>query len=169
MTTYKNDTANEFKQFQYQSPIGAIFLVFSQKALTGVFLEKQGNIPLNNDKVINGFPLFNQAVKEFEEYFSKKRKKFSLPLDFSGTDFQKKVWLELQKIPFGKTLSYKELAIKINHRKAYRAVGSANGKNPLCIVIPCHRVISADGSLGGYSGGLDWKRKLLALENEMIK
>ena len=90
---------------------------------------------------------------------------FTVPLAPQGTEFQMKVWSELRKIPFGKTISYRELARKVQNEKACRAVGTANGKNPLSIVVPCHRVIAADGSLGGYSGGLEMKRALLSLES----
>ena len=104
------------------------------------------------------------AKRELKEYFSGKRKKFSVPLNAQGTAFQKSVWNQLSKIPYGKTVSYRDIAIKIKNKKAVRAVGTANGKNPFCIIIPCHRVIAADGSLGGYSGGIQFKKKLLALE-----
>jgi methylated-DNA-[protein]-cysteine S-methyltransferase len=99
-----------------------------------------------------------------DEYFDGRRKRFDIPFSLSGTNFQKQVWKELSKIPFGKTVSYKDIARKIKNPKAVRAVGSANGKNPMCIIIPCHRVIAADGSIGGYSGGITNKQKLLRFE-----
>lgn len=106
------------------------------------------------------------AEKELSEYFSGKRKTFTVPLEFQGTPFQLRVWKALSRIPFGQTLSYKELAKNIRNEKAVRAVGTANGKNPFCIIVPCHRVIASDGSLGGYSGrgGVKTKQKLLAAE-----
>lgn len=107
---------------------------------------------------------FKQAVIELEEYFNGIRKEFTSKLNPKGTDFQKKVWQELLKIPFGKTTSYLELSKKLGDVKAIRAVASANGKNPLWIVVPCHRVIGSDGSLTGYAGGL-WRKQWL-LEHE---
>jgi len=105
--------------------------------------------------------------KQLSEYLAGKRKKFDLKIDFKklpGTPFQKRVWKELIKIPYGTVISYKELARRVGKPKAYRAVGNANGKNPIPVIIPCHRVIAADGSLGGYSSGLHIKKKLLKLE-----
>lgn len=105
-----------------------------------------------------------QAVKELDEYFKGERHDFTFEMNPSGTDFQKSVWKELLKIPFGKTTSYMDLSKKLGDVKAIRAVASANGKNPLWIVVPCHRVIGSDGSLTGYAGGL-WRKKWL-LEHE---
>ena len=107
---------------------------------------------------------FKQAVIELEEYFNGIRKEFTFKLNPTGTDFQQRVWQELLKIPFGKTTSYLELSKKLGDVKAIRAVASANGKNPLWIVVPCHRVIGSDGSLTGYAGGL-WRKQWL-LEHE---
>ncbi|MCR5860948.1 methylated-DNA--[protein]-cysteine S-methyltransferase [Flavobacterium sp. J372] len=106
----------------------------------------------------------SQAVAELEEYFSGKRTEFTFKMNPSGTDFQKKVWNALLEIPFGKTMSYNQLAIKLGDINAIRAVASANGKNPLWVAVPCHRVIGSDGSLTGYAGGL-WRKKWL-LEHE---
>ncbi|MFY7992610.1 MAG: methylated-DNA--[protein]-cysteine S-methyltransferase, partial [Bacteriovoracaceae bacterium] len=111
--------------------------------------------------------ILKQAKKELEEYFSGKRRNFDIPLDVDGSDFQKKVWNQLQKIPYGKTCAYKDIATKLRDPNASRAVGTANGKNPLWIVVPCHRVITASGSLGGYAGGLEMKTKLLQLESNI--
>lgn len=108
-----------------------------------------------------------EAKKQLEEYFAGNRREFDLPLDMDGTPFQKAVWKELKRIPFGTTCSYGDIARKIKNRRAVRAVGGANGKNPLCIIVPCHRVIASDGSLGGYSGGLDLKRALLQHEQSV--
>jgi len=109
------------------------------------------------------FGIFNQL----KEYFAGTRKEFDIPLDIEGTDFQKKVWNELQKIPYGKTISYKSLSEKLGDVKAIRAVGKANGQNPIAIIIPCHRVIGANGTLVGYAGGLAIKEKLLHLEGAL--
>ncbi len=109
-------------------------------------------------------PVLKEAVNQLEDYFLGKRNDFTFKLNPSGTEFQKKVWAGLLEIPFGKTMSYQELSLKLGDVKAIRAVASANGKNPLWIVVPCHRVIGADGSLTGYAGGL-WRKKWL-LEHE---
>lgn len=147
------------------SEIGPLFLVASEKGLQGVLWEKQ-NAPLvkSLNSQAQEIQILSQAKSQLEEYLSGKRKAFELPFDVEGTPFQKQVWKELSKIPYGKTVSYRELAQRIKREKAVRAVGTANGKNPLCIIVPCHRVIAADGSLGGYSGGLKLKQKLLELE-----
>ena len=105
-----------------------------------------------------------EAVRQLREYFAGRRQEFDLPLATEGTAFQRSVWRKLQEIPYGETISYGELAKRVGNPKASRAVGSANGKNPIPIVIPCHRVIAGDGGLGGFGGGLTVKEKLLALE-----
>jgi methylated-DNA-[protein]-cysteine S-methyltransferase len=111
----------------------------------------------DDSKVVNVF-------KQLKEYFSRQRKEFDLPLEILGTEFQKKVWDELKKIPYGETISYGELANRMGDKNLMRAVAAANGANPIPIIIPCHRVIGSDGSLTGYGGGLDVKQKLLELE-----
>lgn len=109
------------------------------------------------------FGIFNQL----KEYFKRERKKFDVPLDIRGSDFQKKVWKELLLIPYGRTVSYKYIAEKLGDVKTIRAVGKANGMNPIPVIIPCHRVINSNGSLGGYSGGLSIKEKLLKIEGSL--
>jgi len=154
-----------FKQWSLNSKIGKIYLVASEKGLKSLLFYKQ-KIPTlsfltgssDEEKVLS------QTVQELEEYFEGKRNSFDVSLDLEGTEFQKKVWKQLQKIPYGKTCAYKDIASKIKNEKAVRAVGTANGKNPICIIIPCHRVVAADGSLGGYTAGLGIKTKLLNLE-----
>jgi len=128
------------------------------------------NIEKDNSKLLNTIQLkpedpdmFN-VYPQLKEYFSGDRNNFDLPLEIEGTEFQKRVWNELLKIPYGRTISYKELAIRLGDEKVIRAAASANGANPLPIVIPCHRVIGSDGSLIGYGGGLEIKEKLLVLE-----
>ena len=111
-----------------------------------------------DDKIV-----FN-VFKQLKEYFNRERKEFDLSLEIIGTEFQKKVWNELTKIPYGETISYGELANRMGDKNLMRAVAAANGANPIPIIIPCHRVIGADGSLTGYGGGLDVKQKLLELE-----
>jgi O-6-methylguanine DNA methyltransferase len=110
-------------------------------------------------------PVLGHAAAQLDEYFTARRRAFQLPLDLRGTPFQQKVWNALLEIPYGETRSYAELARSIGAPKAYRAVGAANGANPIAIIIPCHRVISSGGGLGGYGGGVPLKRRLLALES----
>lgn len=141
-----------------KSKIGSLYLVASEKGLQGIFWNKQ-NVPMAKSRILS------ESARQLEEYLSGKRKSFNLPLDVTGTPFQKSVWKELKKIPYGKTSSYKDIAQRIKNAKAVRAVGSANGKNPLCIIVPCHRVIAHDGGLGGYSGGPEIKKRLLKLES----
>jgi methylated-DNA-[protein]-cysteine S-methyltransferase len=106
----------------------------------------------------------SNAIRQLNEYLAGKRKTFTVPLHFMGTPFQLKVWDELRRIPYGETRSYGELAGRVGNLKAQRAVGMANNKNPIAILVPCHRVIGKDGSLTGYAGGLELKRRLLELE-----
>ena len=110
--------------------------------------------------------IIRQCIVQLEEYFSGKRKEFTIPFSMEGTDFQKRVWTELLKIPYGETITYLELAKRLGDEKCIRAAASANGKNKLSIIIPCHRVIGANGSLTGYAGGIENKRKLLELERD---
>jgi methylated-DNA-[protein]-cysteine S-methyltransferase len=109
-------------------------------------------------------PLIKKTANQLDEYFSKKLKKFDIPIELDGTDFQKKVWNALQNIPYGETCSYGEIAAGTGNPKASRAVGMANNRNPVPIIVPCHRVIGHDGNLTGYAGGLDLKQALLELE-----
>jgi methylated-DNA-[protein]-cysteine S-methyltransferase len=159
----------DFVQYGIKTSFGSLYLVASSIGLCGVYREPQEIRLIKSLRTSGkGFSQHTQilklAVTELNAYLSGKRKVFTVPLDFEGTTFQKKVWRELEKIPYGQTCSYSEIAQKIKHHKAYRAVGTANAKNPLCIFIPCHRVITADQSLGGYSGGLKMKTQLLKLE-----
>jgi methylated-DNA-[protein]-cysteine S-methyltransferase len=109
--------------------------------------------------------VFTDTIQQLNEYFAGERTEFDLPLEMVGTEFQKSVWQQLQKIPYGATTSYGTLALHLNNPTASRAIGSANGRNPISIIVPCHRVIGADGSLTGYAGGLKRKRYLLDLES----
>lgn len=111
---------------------------------------------------------FTEVIRQLKTYFAGKQKKFDLELNPMGTDFQKKVWEQLVKIPYGQTISYGELAKRVGNPKASRAVGMANGKNPISIIIPCHRVIGKNGSLTGFGGGIDVKRFLLDLEQDSL-
>jgi len=121
-----------------------------------------GKIPKDFER--NETPLIKKAAKQLDEYFKKERRIFDLPLVLNGTDFQLKVWKALQKIPYGQTRGYGELTGIIGNPKACRAVGMANNRNPIAIIVPCHRVIGHDGSLTGFGGGVELKQKLLDLE-----
>ena len=144
------------EQTVIQSPMGPLTLFAENNRLTALVFGDFGGY--------DHLPLFEMARWQLEEYFAGVRQNFDLPLDPGGTDFQRRVWRALLDIPYGKAISYKELARRVDRPKGFQAVGQANGKNPLPILIPCHRVIAADGSLGGYSAGLDRKRFLLDLE-----
>ena len=137
-------------QWLMKSEMGSFYLVASEKGLRQAFTKKRA-APMASSLTGKSpeIQILAQAVRQLEEFFAGKRKKFSIPLDIQGTEFQKKVWTQLSQIPYGKTQSYKDIAYKIKNKNATRAVGTANGKNPLCIFVPCHRVIAADGTLGG--------------------
>lgn len=153
-------------QLNIQTPLGELYLVSSDKGLQGVYQKKQAAPLLKpGQETSPAAQILAQAKKELQEYFAGQRKNFDVPLDVQGTEFQKKVWQQLSEIPYGKTFSYSDIANKMKKPKAMRAVGSANGKNPVWIIIPCHRVIAANGTLGGYAGGLPMKKKLLELES----
>jgi O-6-methylguanine DNA methyltransferase len=126
--------------------------------------QASGPVPANARRADVPVPLLVEAVRQLEAYFRGELREFQLPLDIVGTDFQKRVWRELQTIPYGQTRSYSEIAEAIGSPQAVRAVGAANGANPIAIVVPCHRVIGASGKLVGYGGGLPLKKRLLALE-----
>ncbi len=153
-------------QRKLTTKIGPLYLVASSISLKGIFWDKQP-VQMEDGNKNPAKEILDKTEQQLEEYFEGRRKEFDLPLDAEGTDFQKHVWTRLSKIPYGATRSYKDIAIEINNEKACRAVGSANGKNPLSIVVPCHRVISSDGTLGGFAGGLDIKLKLLSLEKTL--
>jgi len=150
------------------SDINIVVLV-SSKGVKKIFLNPKKEIKelFAATKLRSDDPYLFGIFNQLKEYFAGTKKKFDVPLDVIGTEFQKKVWQELQKIPYGKTISYKTLSEKLGDVKAIRAVGTANGKNPIAIIIPCHRVIGADGKLIGYASGLDIKEKLLHLEGAL--
>lgn len=149
-----------YNAFYYDSKIGKLGIVENGNAITHVYFGEI--IPINVNLIET--ELLKKANEELQEYFSGKRKSFDLPLEPQGTEFQQKVWKVLQEIPYGKTYSYKDVAVKIGNEKACRAVGMANNKNPIALLIPCHRVIGTNGKLVGYAGGLDIKEKLLNME-----
>jgi methylated-DNA-[protein]-cysteine S-methyltransferase len=147
----------------YKSPIGTILIEGDNRGLSKlIFINNIENETVKEDEMSSLWK------KQLDEYFTNKREIFDLPLDLKGTEFQKKVWNELMKIPFGKTITYKELSLRLGNLKAIRAVAAANGANPVSIIVPCHRVIGSDGSLTGYAGGLWRKRWLLDFENKNL-
>ncbi len=154
-------------QYVLKTAVGDLYLIASDQGLRGLYWNNRP-VPMVDDLQGKGpaQAILRKAARQLEEYFQGIRKTFDVELDFSGTPFQESVWQALREIPFGATWSYKQLAARIRNPKAVRAVGSANGKNPLCIIIPCHRVIAADGTIGGYAGGIPNKEKLLALERK---
>ena len=150
--------------FFYETEIGIIGIRESNKSITDIFFSKVDT----NDNIEETY-LIKECFKQLKEYFEGSRVKFDLPLEVKGTEFQKKVWNELLKIPYGETKSYKDIAIAIGNEKASRAIGMANNKNPIPIIIPCHRVIGSNGKLIGYAGGLNVKGKLLNIEKIDVK
>jgi methylated-DNA-[protein]-cysteine S-methyltransferase len=148
------------------SPVGRLTLVASDAGLAAVLWEDDSpkRVPLAAASEDPKHPVLRQAEQQLKEYFAGKRTSFDLPLDFHGTDFQKRVWKALLKIPFGETRSYAQIARALGKPTAMRAVGAANGRNPISIIAPCHRVIGKDGQLTGFAGGLKAKAHLLALE-----
>jgi methylated-DNA-[protein]-cysteine S-methyltransferase len=149
----------------FDSPIGRLLLTTDGTALTGLYMESSRKFPSTEGWVEDGtvVPLAETA-RQLAEYFAGARRTFELPLRLQGTAFQQRVWQELTEIPYGETWSYGQLAKRIDKPSASRAVGLANGRNPISILVPCHRVIGADGSLTGYGGGLERKQWLLAHE-----
>ena len=148
------------------SPIGRLKLVASDKGLAAVLWDNDRPLPIHLADLVENpvHATLLYAEKELNQYFSGKRKVFSVGLDMRGTHFQKQVWEALLAIPFGETRSYGQIANQLGNPKATRAVGAANGQNPIPIIVPCHRVIGANGKLTGFGGGLEIKDQLLALE-----
>lgn len=151
-----------FFSYIYKSIIGNIFIKTDENYVYNINIIDISSINKNFEYKKN--IIIEEVIKQLEEYFNGKRKSFELPVNPQGTEFQKRVWRELQKIPYGQTRTYKDIAIKIGNPNASRAIGNANNKNPIAIVIPCHRVIGSNNKLTGYAGGIDKKFKLLELE-----
>jgi methylated-DNA-[protein]-cysteine S-methyltransferase len=162
----QNFTPASISYLKMKSPLGDLYLLEKNQKLAAIYFEHdwknyfktQSDIEESKEKVLV------ETKKQLDEYFKGKRKKFEIPMQLEGTPFQIQAWKTLLKIPFGKTVSYKEQAQMAGKTKAIRAIGSANGCNQIPIIIPCHRVVASDGGLGGYSGGLKIKEYLLALE-----
>lgn len=146
----------------YQSPVGILEIMGNKNGITSIQFV---------DDIIEDFEIpicLQNCVTQLDEYFKGKRKEFSINLDLEGTGFQKRVWRELQKIPYGKTVSYLNIAMVLGDKKLSRAVGRANGKNKISIIVPCHRVIGRNGELTGYTGGLFRKQWLIDFEKEKM-
>ena len=150
------------------SPIGELLLVSNGAALTGIFIEPHPRGPEGEATWRREDDLHRAAREQLLAYFAGERFDFDLPLAPRGTDFQQRVWRELRRIPYGSTLSYGGLALRLGQATAARAVGAANGRNPLSIIVPCHRVIGANGTLTGYGGGLERKQWLLRHETATL-
>ena len=150
----------------HKTVLGDLLLVANETKLIGLYFDGQAHIPAarNAWTCDPQHPVLRQAGKQLDEFLAGKRTRFSLPLHFAGTEFQQRVWREIARIPYGETISYGELARRAGYPRAVRAAGMNTGRNPLGIVIPCHRVIGKNGSITGYAGGLDRKRHLLSLE-----
>lgn len=155
------------QQMTMNSPIGVLRIEGDESVVTHIDLPGEGPVVESVDPspgTQEAPAAVAVAIAQLEQYFAGERIEFDLPLEVSGTAFQREVWLALARIPYGETVSYAELAGMVGRPTAFRAVGQANGSNPIPIVLPCHRVVASGGGIGGYGGGLDMKRRLLALE-----
>jgi methylated-DNA-[protein]-cysteine S-methyltransferase len=153
-----------------ESPLGRVLLVSDGTSLTGVYFSGQKYEPTPGPDWRHDpdLKILKKSGLQLQEYFAGDRKVFHIPVSLQGTPFQRKVWNALTEIPLGETISYGELAERVDRSSAVRAVGAAVGRNPVSVIVPCHRVIGRDGSLTGYAGGLERKRALLALEAAML-
>lgn len=150
------------------SPVGPLFVAASSDGLRAIeFRDNRHPVKRDGEWQTGDNAVLRKARRQLDEYFAGKRRTFDLPLSPQGTDFQRTVWTTLASIPYGETISYAQLASRVGKPSAMRAVGAANGRNPLPIVLPCHRVIGADGSLTGFGGGLPTKQFLLKLEGAL--
>ena len=149
---------------QLETPVGPLTVTATEKAVTAIRFGTQ--VPEGSTRCTGAeaTPLLRRAAEEIGAYFAGSRRKFTLPLAPEGTPFQQKVWEALRSIPYGETRTYKQIAIQIGHNQSFRAVGMANNRNPIVIMVPCHRVIGSTGSLTGYAGGVERKRLLLSIE-----
>lgn len=152
------------RTLQIETPVGPVMITATDKAITSIRFGTE--TPENSTSTADpaSAPLLQEAARQLREYFSGTRRDFTLPLEPDGTPFQKTVWQALLTIPYGETRTYGQIAVQIDHNKSFRAVGMANNRNPIVIVVPCHRVLGYDGKLTGYAGGLDIKGQLLDIE-----
>lgn len=152
--------------YSFQSPIGFLTICEQDNQLIRLYLDNQDRGILQSRNFEYHSDFLHEVYHQLNEYFAGKRKIFDLPVDGKGTAFQKAVWRELQKIPYGETRSYEDIAVAIGNKKAVRAIGQANDRNPIMIVVPCHRVIRKNGDISGFACGVEAKRYLLNLERE---
>jgi len=150
----------------YDSPVGLLSLVATDHALVALVWRVEGHSRAGFESAVEKprHPLLRETARQLREYFAGTRRAFELPLEFRGTEFQRRAWSALLTIPYGETRSYRQMAEQIGNPTAVRAVGAANGRNPISIIAPCHRVIGMNGDLTGFGGGLDAKARLLSLE-----
>ena len=146
------------------SPVGTLTMIATDGVLSAMYMHEQRHAPSPDTFGEQDPSAFGHVIEQVDAYFARELKEFDIPLALSGTPFQLKVWAALQEIPYGETVSYGQLAARIGQPTASRAVGLANGRNPISIIVPCHRVVGSSGKLVGYGGGLDRKQALLALE-----
>jgi len=164
-----SETLTQVYYTTLESPVGQLLLAGDSTALRGVSFESSKRAATPRPEWKQSKSEFAQVIRQLEAYFRGELKQFDLPLELDGTEFQLRVWNALRAIPYGETISYAQLAERIGNPKAVRAVGLANGSNPIPIIVPCHRVIGSDGSLTGFGGGLCTKQKLLDLENKQLR
>jgi methylated-DNA-[protein]-cysteine S-methyltransferase len=166
MARFNHGTPKRYVYKMVDSPVGKLKLVATDQGLAGILWEndRPRRVRLDIEAEDETHPVLIETERQLQEYFAGRRTAFALRLDLAGTDFQRKVWSALLTIPFGETRSYGQIARQIGSPGAVRAVGAANGRNPVSIVAPCHRVIGSTGKLTGFAGGLDAKARLLALE-----
>ena len=151
---------------QFDTPHGTMLVAATPKGLAGVYFKGQKHFPKKREWQRDArHPVLRQARRELAEYFAGKRTRFDVPLDPQGTVFQRKIWKAISSVSFGRTLTYSEIAKRAGHAGSARAAGAATGRNPISVIVPCHRIMGSDGSLTGYAGGLSRKRALLALES----
>lgn len=153
---------------RFASPVGPLLLAGDAKALQWVSFESGKHVVPPQADWKQNRTAFAEVIRQLQAYFRGELKEFDLPLKMEGTEFQLRVWNALRAIPYGETISYAQLARRIGNPKAVRAVGLANGSNPIPIIVPCHRVIGSDGSLTGFGGGIPTKKKLLELESQQM-
>jgi len=160
-------TSRDKVQWAMKTAVGTMYLVASKSVLHGVYWKEQ-DVPYVED--LSASKILSNTVEQMQQYLAGRRQDFDLPLDAEGgTAFQRQVWNELKGIPYGETCSYSDIARNLKNDRAVRAVGTANGRNPFSIIVPCHRVIAANGTLAGYAGGMTIKEKLLQLEQSKTK
>ncbi|MEJ0096605.1 MAG: methylated-DNA--[protein]-cysteine S-methyltransferase [Methylocella sp.] len=171
MSNVRQGMQKDYFYKMVKSPVGELKLVASNDGLAAILWENDNpqRVRLNIVGEDQEHPILLEAERQLEEYFGGLRRAFDLKLDFAGTEFQKKVWRALLTVPFGETRSYVQIARQIGNPSAVRAVGAANGKNPISVIAPCHRVLGSSGELTGFAGGLEAKAHLLSLEGTETK